>query len=232
MLSRHRAIMSSLPRFGEVAMLRKNVLVIGVVVVIFGALLVLSLGETLARPSTQDTAQWEEGRQVGPSLTQDAGPVLAVATTPGTYYRTFSGASFQPTGSALTYAPIGGAIYATAIPAGGYSFSLDFSLPPGATITELVFFVVDNDATNMDLSLRSYNPETDTFTALESAASSGASTALQTITIPIDPKIQVDNSTTSYRLRVAPGVATSGHLLRGARVGYTLAASYMPLLSR
>jgi hypothetical protein len=132
----------------------------------------------------------------------------------------------------MTYNPIGGAVYATALPAGGYSFSLDFDLPPGATITEVVFFVVDNDATDMSLSLRSYNPETDSFTILESGASSGASSALQTIVITVDPPVQVDITTTSYRLRVAPGVASSNHLLRGARVGYTIPTTYLPLVTK
>lgn len=67
---------------------------------------------------------------------------------------------------------------------------------------------------------------------LESASSSGASMILQTIVIPVDPPVQVDNTTTSYRLRVAPGVASSAHLLRGARVGYTLPLTYLPLITK
>jgi hypothetical protein len=130
----------------------------------------------------------------------------------------------------MTYAPIGGAVYATALPGGGYSFSLDFDLPSGATITEVAFFVIDNDATNWALSLRSYDPATDAFIILESGSSSGISTALQTIVIPVDPPIQVDNTTTSYRLRAAPGVASSNHLLRGARIGYTVSTTHLPVI--
>jgi hypothetical protein len=192
------------------------------------------MGQSFARPSVQSTpvTEWDEGLPVNsedkPSDTINA----PVATTAGTIYRTFSGTRFQPTSSSMTYNPIGGAVYATALPAGGYSFSLDFDLPPGATITEVVFFVVDNDATDMSLSLRSYNPETDGFIILESGSSSGASSALQTIVITVDPPVQVDITTTSYRLRVAPGVASSNHLLRGARVGYTIPTAYLPLVTK
>jgi hypothetical protein len=118
------------------------------------------------------------------------------------------------------------------LPPGGFSFSLDFDLSAGATITEVVFYVVDNDATNISVSLRSYNPQTDAFTTLESGSSSGASTALQTIVLTVDPAIQVDNATTSYRLRVAPGVASSSHLLRGAQVGYSVPIAYLPLIQK
>jgi len=162
----------------------------------------------------------------------DSVSLLAVPTDPGTYYRTFSGTAFQPTASAMTFAPIGGAIYVTALPAGGYSLSYDMHLPHGATITEVVFYVIDNDAENFGLSLRSFNPETNAFIILESGVSTGASAALQTIILPVDPPIVVDNSTTSYRLRVAPGVASSAHLLRGARVGYTVPTNFLPLIER
>lgn len=156
----------------------------------------------------------------------------ALATTPGTLYRTYSGGGFYTTASSLTYAAVGGAVYATALPAGGYSFSLDMDLPEGATITEVVFFVVDNHASNWSLSLRSYNPETNNFFTLESATSVGASSALQTIIIPVDPPVVVDNTSMSYRLRAAPGVGTSAHLLSGARVGFTVPTGFLPLITR
>ncbi|MGB9632842.1 MAG: hypothetical protein ACPL8I_05925 [Chloroflexaceae bacterium] len=95
-----------------------------------------------------------------------------------------------------------------------------------------MFFVIDNDATNMDLNLRSYNPETDAFITLESATTRSASPTLQTIVIPVDPPVQVANTTTSYRLRVTPGVGSSAHLLRGARIGYTVPQALLPVISR
>lgn len=213
-------------------MSRKHVMLIVFSGVFLGLALLLSSSLSLAQPNEQSTPSsgWDEGRQV--ELLSDSAENMslsAVPTTPGTTYRTYSGGAFQPTSSSMTYEPFGGAIYATFIPAGGVSFSLELDLPQGAKITEVVFFVVDNDAaSNMDLSLRSYNPETNSFSALKTASSSGASTSLQTIVVPVDPPVQVDNTTTSYRLRVAPGVASSAHLLRGARIGYIVSQVYLP----
>ena len=188
------------------------------------------LSQSVAHPPLQTTPDtgWDEGIPVNSEEQPDEVINAPATTAAGTYYRTFSGTRFQPTSSSMTYNPIGGAVYATALPPGGYSFSLDFDLPSGATITEIVFYVEDNDASNFSFSLRSYVPGTDAFTTLESGASSGASTALQTIVIVVDPAVQVDTITTSYRLRVVPGVASSNHLLRGARVGYTLPTAFLP----
>jgi hypothetical protein len=215
-------------------MFRKHTLLISLIAVLFGLVLWFPFGQALGRPmaQTDPTPEWDEGRQATSDVTQGAIAIPLVATTPGTFYRTFSGTRFQSTSSALTYSASGGAVYATALPPGGFSFSMEFDLPAGATITEVVFFVVDNHATDMSLGLRSYNPETNAFITLESLTSSGASSTLQTIVIPVDPPVQVDNTTTSYRLRVAPGVASSAHLLRGARIGYTIPQSFLPLIAR
>lgn len=242
-------------------MFRKHTFLICLIAVLFGLVLWFSFGQAVARPMAQTdptpewdegwqvssdvtqavarpmaqtdlTPEWDEGRPVTSDATQGDIAIPSVATAPATSYRTFSGTRFQPTSSALTYSASGGAVYATALPAGGFSFSLDFDLPHGATITEVVFFVIDNDAANIGLSLRSYNPQTDVFTTLESATSSGASTTLQTIVIPVDPPVQVDNTTTTYRLRFFPGIASSRHLLRGARIGYTVSQSFLPLVTK
>ncbi len=213
-------------------MFHRTTLPISLASLLLGIVLALSFSQALSRPAVQvdPAAGWDEGRPVTSGTPQGDVAIPAVATTPGTFYRTFSGTRFQPTSSAMTYAPLGGAIYATALPPGGFSFSLDFDLPAGAMITEVVFFVINNDAMNMNLSLRSYEPETDTFATLKSATTSGASPTLQTIVIPVDPPVQVDNTTTSYRLRVAPGVASSAHLLRGARIGYTVPSAFLPIV--
>lgn len=182
---------------------------------------------------SEPTAEWEEGRLVTAGEAPADVAIPAVATTPGTYYRTYAGITFQPTNSGLTYSAIGGAVHATALPAGGYSFTLPLDLPPGATITEVVFFVVDNDATfNMTVELRSYTPETNTYSFLETQDTSGQSTVLQTIVLPVDPPIQTDLTTRSYLLRAAPGVPSSAHLLRGARVGYTVPQVFLPMVTR
>ena len=82
----------------------------------------------------------------------------------------------------------------------------------------------------MSLSLRSYNPATDQVVTLASAFTSGASPALQTIVVPVDPPVSVDQTTRAYRLRVEPTVGSSAHLLYGARVGYTVPTTYLPFV--
>ena len=202
--------------------------------VLIALALLLSLGQMpgSATAQTDTPAVWEEGQLIIADSTQADIAIPAVATTPGTYYRTYPGIRFVPTISTLTYAPSAGGIHATALPCCGYSFSLNFDLPPGATITEVVFYVVDNSTFDMTLQLRSYNPETNNFVALETADSSGASLTLQTIVIPVDPAVQVDLATTSYLLRVVPAEASNAHLLRGARIGYTLSQVFLPLLTK
>jgi hypothetical protein len=212
-------------RLREIAMSEKRMSLIG-----FILCLCLAAAFTPAVAQTGTAAIWEEGQQAALTAAKSGDNILAVPTTPGTNYRTFSGTRFQPTSSALTYAALSGAIYATAIPAGGFSFSLEMDLPQGAKITEVVFFVVDNDASNISLSLVSYDPEANDSITLKSAFSSGASPTLQTIIIPVDPPIQVENTTTSYRLRVAPGVAATSQLLRGARIGYTASPLFLPTI--
>lgn len=198
----------------------------------------LALGITGAALKTTEAQTgpetiWEEGRQVvvGGNET-DAISILAVPTTPGTHYRSYSGTSFQPTASSMTYAPIGGAIYVTALPAGGYSLSHELLLPQGATITEVVFYIEDSNAADISVSLRSFAPDTNAFLILESGTSTGSSAAIQAIILPVNPPVVVNNTATSYRLRVAPGVATSDHLLYGARVGYTVPTNFLPLIER
>jgi len=202
---------------------------------LFGLTTLLLAGQIAAQTvvGAETDPVWEDGLL----LTADDQPpmveILAAPTTAGTHYRTFAGTRFQSTASELTYAPLGGAIYATAIPPTNLSFTLDFDLPPGAEITEVVFFVRDNhDPNDMNLSLRSYDPTTAQVITLASAITSGASPALQTIVIPVDPPVQVNPATTAYRLRVAPTIGTSAHLLYGARVGYTMPTAYLPLITR
>jgi len=201
---------------------------------LFGLLTLLLAGQMFTRSVVQAEPDlvWEDGVLITTDAPLPEAESLTAPTTGGTYYRTFAGTRFQSLSSELTYAAIGGAMYATNIPAGSFSFTLDFDLPRGAEITEVVFFVRDNhDPNNMNLSLRSYNPATDQVVTLASAFTSGASPALQTIVVPVDPPVQVDYTTTAYRLRVAPTVGTSAHLLYGARVGYTLPTAYLPLIT-
>jgi hypothetical protein len=205
----------------------------GYFLALFGLVALLLAGQMFTRSVVQAEPDlvWEDGVLITTDAPLPEAESLTAPTTAGTYYRTFAGTRFQSLSSDLTYAAIGGALYATAIPPGNFSFTLDFDLPRGAEITEVVFFVRDNhDPNNMNLSLRSYNPATDQVATLATAFTSGASPALQTIVVPVDPPVQVDQTTRAYRLRVEPTVGSSAHLLYGARVGYTVPTTYLPFV--
>lgn len=147
-------------------------------------------------------------------------PVVENAKAVSPYlHKVISGTEFLPTSSAMGYSPIGGATYVTSLPAGGYSLTVPVDLPPGSVITAVRFYVIDNDAANFSMSLRSYDPVSDAFITLESTASAGASVSVQEVVLTVDPAVVVSESL-AYRLRVAPGIATTAHLLRGASIEY------------
>ena len=50
--------------------------------------------------------------------------------------------------------------------------------------------------------------------------------------IRIAHPVIVDNTTTTYRLRVVTPVPNTNHLLYGTRVGFTIPTTYLPLLER
>lgn len=177
--------------------------------------------------------EWDEGILL--SAEGNSGEfvdLMAAPTVPGTMYRSYSGTAFSTTASTMTYAPVGGAIYVTAIPAGGFSLSLELSLPHGAAITEVVFYLVDNHTTNFDLSLRSYVNDTNFLQVPASGLSVGASSAIQTIILPVSPPVVINNTTNTYRLRAAPGTTGTAHLLYGARVGYSVPMNFLPMIDK
>lgn len=206
--------------------------VMRVVLVVMAILAIIGTSPEFTQAQSKDPPIWLDGQWVGVNeVTQSQPGLMAVPTVSGTYYRTYPGLRFLPTSSELTYSSVASGIYATTL-ASSFSFSLDFDLPIGATLTEIVFFVIDNDASNFQLGLLSYNPETGNYLFLENATSTGASSALQIITLPVDPTIKLDTTTTTYRLRVEPGVASNAHLLRGARIGFTMPTTFLPTIMK
>lgn len=181
--------------------------------------LVMCMALPVTAATARDTIDEE---RIEPGLdvpTVDPGLAYQVpeGTTPSVY--TIGGGSFSPSASALTYQTIGGAIIATALPAPGLSLQADVGLPIGAAITAIRFYVVDNHPTNFSLSLRSYNPETDSYVAVLSSSSIGSSTTPQTVSLVPAAPIVVDGSL-ALSLRVQPGATDVAHTLRGARIEY------------
>ena len=157
-----------------------------------------------------------QGRDAGEPAGETATTVPPA--TPGVTYSTFDGVAFRPDANddGSSKYIVGGGISPAAY--GWYAVRLD--LPQAARVTELVWYVKDNSANNLALYLYSFDQSGVGGTSLAYAASSGASTAIQTLTASFTvPDVTVDNSKKSYLLYVlAP--ADLGLVLYGARLGY------------
>lgn len=151
----------------------------------------------------------------------------APAATPGTRYKTFSGVEFQPRTSVLTYSNAGaGALGVVATANAGSLFTLRVDLPQGATLTEVVWYIRDNNASSSASMYTSrFLPSDDALTDVTASftTTAGASTAIQAIVATPASVVVVDNSVATYLLQVSLG-STSNMTLFGARVGYTPAA--------
>lgn len=171
----------------------------------------------------------------GPDGSVDAAaiPLAVPATSPGTTYQTYSGVEFQPRTSALTYANAGGGALAVVATASASSlFTLKVELPQGATLTQVIWYVTDDNASaSASMYTSRYLPSDDALTDVTSSFTSfaGASPTRQAITATPASAVVVDNTAATYLLQVGLG-STTGMTLWGARVGFTTAApSFYPL---
>lgn len=147
-------------------------------------------------------------------------------TTPDTLYQTFVGTDFQPEITADGYSNLftanqfgGGPVYqSTGFPA---NFSARVHLPQGATITEVIFYVVHNDANPMFVDMARYPLNTNAVSSIGSANPSGNNINVQAISLPSLSNTTVDNSAYSYVLEWFPGTVGTYQQLYAARVGYT-----------
>lgn len=147
----------------------------------------------------------------------------------GPQVKSYSGAHFFPSGSALTYQAYGSGIYALAL-SGGRSFQTSMGLPSGARVDKVTYFFVDESAENILFIVRHYFPATATYSNLGAIYSSGSSAALRTVSLEaLGP---VDTATTVPRLRVESGEAGLGNLLVGAQVEYSFPTIFLPLINK
>ncbi len=153
------------------------------------------------------------------------------------YYKTYSGNDFTARSSLVEFDyQSGGAIYATKLVGGASdkdSFVARLDLPNGARIVEVIFYVVDNTASNFIVAVTSYAPATKGFTnLLFDTPNLPANTSVQAITKAGNPITTVDNRNFNYVLRIQPQVTGTNHQIVGARVGYTVPTAYLPILLR
>lgn len=168
----------------------------------------------------------------------DAAPALALeqpemsAAAGSELYKVYSAFDFHPSRSDLEYRIDDGKLFSTTIQDRyGYWAALD--LPNGAILSEVIFYLVDNDiSANILFTVVENRPASNTMHFLLSAASNDLepSPNIQSLSFPVAAVI--DNREYTYYLKVEPTLAGSAHMLSGARVAYTLPTTYLPSVSR
>ena len=118
---------------------------------------------------------------------------------PSTDYVTMAGADLRSSSSNMTYAAMGGTLYATAIESSHY-FHKRLDLPQGATITRVDWYVIDNHEEYFNLRLYSHRPENDFFTIETSSHTSGDDPSPNVRVITETDSITIDNSLRSYSI--------------------------------
>ena len=131
----------------------------------------LAAGVSL-RPASLTVASAAEGPLVdgqsrpaaGASLPEPAAPDAPLAGA--ILYRSYAANEFHSTHSDLTFASYGPAIYALAIPGGGFSFKLPLDLPNAAQVSRITVYLVDNDNTH-NMSIQFYRVKLSDATQIE-----------------------------------------------------------------
>ncbi len=145
-------------------------------------------------------------------------------------YLTAGGWAFRPISSNMKYEELGGNVWITT---DAYSMHMveHLDLPVGAQITDLVFYVYDNDAAN-NLSAGLDRTELNSSgLSVYSVTTSGASASISALTVPLGSPVTVE-ADYSYSLyfRIASGSAVSSNMhVAGARLTYTPPSRPFPL---
>ncbi len=163
-----------------------------------------------------------EGVPVGTEGYEQSADGVPLAASSTTYYKTLTGLDFYPTDSDMTYSSTNGGLYALAL-VPGWGYYAPFTLPNGATVTGITFFVIDNDpGSNILLKAYGYAPAIDNFLNIGENSTSGASASLQSVNLTDGLPFTISNSTYAYRLRVEFGTTGSSQIVYGARISYTI----------
>jgi len=161
-----------------------------------------------------------------------ASPDAVPPTVPGTLYKTYSGTSFTPHGtsaSATAYAG-GGGVYRTD---GVTELDCLLELPSGVRVTEVIFYFRDDSAATVDFWFATYQPDIGSYSNIASTNSAGVDTnAIVTRVFSGSPLTTIDNTRYQYLLEVALNETNSSHAIFGARVGYVISTTSLPLILR
>jgi len=136
---------------------------------------------------------------------------------------TFVGTDFHPTTSEINFVSSGTNIYCTA-GSSTCSFIAPLYLPQGSQITEIDYYVVDNNS-NYDLAMQvnRFNPQTGNLSFLGVGSTIGytSSDDILTITKTGSPLFTIDNTTQDYVVLIQPTMTSMEQRIVGARVHYT-----------
>ncbi len=150
------------------------------------------------------------------------------STPPSVYhYVSMAGADFRSSSSNMTYAAMGGTLYATAIDS-SYYFYTRLDLPEGAVIDEIRWYVIDNVAEYCNLRLYGHTVAIDIFGIEVSASTLGDDPSSAVRTLIEDVSITVENRNKAYFIGFLPREASSDLRIVGARVRYTLSPTIDP----
>jgi hypothetical protein len=161
-----------------------------------------------------------------------ASPDALPSTVAGSLYRTYSGTCFTPLGtsSAATAYAGGGGIYRTI---GSQDLDCLIELPSGARVTEVIFYFRDNSTATISFRFATYQPDVGAYSNIASTDSAGVEAdALVTRMLSGSPLATIDNASYQYLLEVGLPEATSNHVIYGARVGYIIPTTFLPLTTR
>jgi hypothetical protein len=158
-----------------------------------------------------------------------ASPDAVPPTAPGTVYKTYSGTAFTPhgTSSATTAYAGGGGVYRTA---GSIELDCLLELPQGARVTEIVYYLRDDNATtDIQYWFATYQPDIGAYSNIASGATTGVqSGAIVQRVFHGSPLTIIDNTRYQYLLEVGLSETASTQVVYGARVGYVPAGVMLP----
>ncbi|GEM_PF-5302380 len=158
---------------------------------------------------------------LGGAFTPAASAAPLPAAAAGSLYLTLTGLDFYPVDSDMTYSENNGGLYAVDL-LSGFGFSAAIHLPDGASVTAITFYLLDDSASDLNLSVTRYDPATGISSVISGLSSSGASASSQELSLTSGLPFTVDNSTYAYRLRVEFTEAGMNlQRLYGARISYT-----------
>jgi hypothetical protein len=171
----------------------------------------------------------------GPVGPHEAASPAALPVTPGLAYRTFSGLAFQVYDSrdqlVYNFGYSGRALLTTTalLPA---EMTIPLQLPQGARVQELLFYFRDNSSANLTLGLVRIPLDTTAIVTVLTTTTNISSTEILSRNLVISPAWVIDNSQNEYVILASLNDFDPQQLIRGVRVGYTVATVLLPLVLR